>query len=94
MAIVTQTMSNDVAGKMTGTAPDIQESASALRREIHQHYGRAGLPIPPPFAGIITLTQNLASIVTPLYVDIHATFMNPQRAAIHNPGTTISERDE
>ena len=94
MAIVTQTMSNDVAGKMTSTAPDIQESASALRREIHQHYGRAGLPIPPPFAGIITLTQNLASIVTPLYVDIHATFMNPQRAAIHNPGTTISERDE
>ena len=86
MAIVTQNMADDVAGKMTSTAPDIQEPASALRREILQHYGRSGLPIPPPFVGIITLTQNLGSIVTPLYVDIHATFRNPQRAEIY-PGT-------
>jgi multidrug resistance protein MdtO len=57
MAIVTQNMSDDVAGKMTSTAPDIQESASALRREIHQHYGRSGMPIPPSFADIITLTK-------------------------------------
>ena len=32
--------------------------------------------IPPPLTGLITLAQNLASIVAPLYVDIRATFTN------------------
>jgi multidrug resistance protein MdtO len=70
IAIITQTISDDVAGKVTSTAPDVQESAAALRQEIHVHYVRSGLSIPPPLTGLITLAQNLASIGAPLYVDI------------------------
>jgi multidrug resistance protein MdtO len=85
MATIVQTMSEDVSGKVTGTAPDIQESAAALRQEIHNHYAESGSPIPPPLADIISLTQNLASIVAPLYLDIHTTFTNPQNAEMHHP---------
>jgi multidrug resistance protein MdtO len=76
MAIIAQTLSDDVAGKVTSAAPDVQESAAALRQEIHLHYVRSGLLIPPPLTGLVTLAQNLASIVAPLYVDIHTTFTN------------------
>ena len=91
MAIIAQTMSDDVAGKATSTVPDIQESAAALRQEIHEHYERSGLPIPPPLSDVITLTRNLASIVAPLYVDIHTTFTNPQHAVMHHPQTRLGE---
>lgn len=85
MAIIVQTMSDDVAGKVTNTVPDIQESAVALRQEIHNHYLRSGAPIPSPLADIITLTQNLASIVVPVYADIHSTFTNSESAVMHHP---------
>ena len=91
MAIIAQTIADDVAGKVSSTAPDIRESAAALRQEIHKHYVGSGWPIPPPLADIITLTQNLASIVAPLYVDIHTTFSNPQHAVMHHPQTRLSE---
>ena len=80
MAIIVKTMSDDVSGKVTSAAPDIQESALALRQEIQNHYVQAGSPIPPPLADLITLSQNLASIVAPLYVDIHTTFTDPQHS--------------
>jgi len=91
MAIIAQTISDDVAGTVPTTAPDVQESAAALRQAIRQHYAQSGLPIPPALGGIIALTQNLASIVAPLYVDIHTTFTNPQHAVMHHPQTRLSE---
>jgi multidrug resistance protein MdtO len=91
IAIVVNAMSDDVAGNVASAVPDVQESAAALRLEIHEHYARSGLPIPPPLAGIINLTQNLASIVGPLYADIHTTFANPQHAAMHHRSTRLSE---
>jgi multidrug resistance protein MdtO len=91
MAIIVQTVADDVAGKVSSPSPDIQEPAAALRQEIHEHYVRSGLPIPPSLADIITLTQNLARIVAPLYVDIHTTFTNPRHAVMHHPQTRLSE---
>jgi multidrug resistance protein MdtO len=73
MALVVRAMSDDVSGTVIRTAPDILESAAALRQEIHNHYARSNARIPPPLADIITLTQNLASIAASLYVDIRAT---------------------
>jgi multidrug resistance protein MdtO len=87
MATIVRTMSDEVSGKVSGTTPDIQESAAALRQEIHNHYTQSGLPIPPPLADMITLTQNLASIVAPLHRDIHTTFTIPEHAAMHYPQT-------
>ena len=68
-----------------------QESAARLRQEIQRHYATVGLPIPPPLVDMITLTQNLASILAPLYLDIHATFTNPQLAVIHHPQIELGQ---
>jgi hypothetical protein len=84
MAMIVQAMSDEVAGKASSIAPDIQESAATLRQEIQKHYS-SGSPLPPQQADIITLTQNLAAILAPLYLDIHATFTDPQQMEIHHP---------
>jgi len=92
MAIIVRAMSDDVAGKATRTAaPDIQASAAALQQEVREHYVRSGLAIPLPLTDMITLTQNLASIAVPLYVEIHTTFTNPQDAVMHHPHTRLRE---
>src|SRR5271165_6546199 len=91
MALVARAMADEVTGKGSGTAPDIAESATRLRQEIQRHYATVGLPIPPPLVDMITLTQNLASILAPLYLDIHATFTNPQRAVIHHPQIELGQ---
>jgi multidrug resistance protein MdtO len=77
MAITAQVMSDEVSGKPCRMPPDVQKSASTLRREIETHYAASALPIPPALADMITLTQNLASIVVPLSGDIHSTFATP-----------------
>jgi multidrug resistance protein MdtO len=72
MAITARIMSEEVSGKPGRIPPDVQKSASTVRREIERHYAASGLPIPPTLADMITLTQNLASIVVPLSADIHS----------------------
>ncbi|MGO9520444.1 MAG: hypothetical protein ACLPND_25685 [Candidatus Korobacteraceae bacterium] len=84
MALVARAMADEVSGKVSRVAPDVQESAARLRQEIQRHYATVALPIPPPLVDMITLTQNLASILAPLYLDIHATFTDPQLAVIHH----------
>ena len=65
--------------------PDVQQSGNRLVDEINKHYAASGQPVPPPLTDMIALTQNLASIITPLYKDIHATFMDPDLAIMHHP---------
>jgi multidrug resistance protein MdtO len=88
---VIRAMSAEVCGGIPVTAPDIQASAMTLKEEIQAHYSASGSPIPPPLIDMITLTQNLASIVAPLSVDIHSTFTTPQLAAMHQPGVKLNE---
>jgi hypothetical protein len=52
---------------------------------IQAQYAESGAPVPPPLIDMITLTQNLASIVAPLSADVRATFTNPQVAIPPNP---------
>jgi len=40
------------------------------------------------------LAHYLASIVAPLYDDIHATFTHPELAAMHHPQTKLEEARE
>ncbi len=91
MATITRTMSDEVAGKIAETVPDIQQSAESLRQKIQEQCARSGQPIPPPLVDMITLTQNLASIVTPLYEDIHSTFTNPEYSAVRYPQQRLGE---
>jgi multidrug resistance protein MdtO len=88
MATTARAMSDEVAGKVAQAAPDVQESAARLRQEIEKHYTASGLPVPPTLVDMVTISQNLASIIGPLYADIHSTFANPQRAAMHYPVLT------
>jgi len=82
MTATIRVMSDEVAGKHPTAAPDIQQSAARLREEIERSYGQS---IPPTLADMITLTQNLAQVVAPLYDDIHATFSTPELAVVHHP---------
>jgi multidrug resistance protein MdtO len=81
MATMARAMSDEVACKAASIPPDVQQSAARLRQEIQQYYSATDKPIPPTLVDMITLTQNLASIVAPLYADINSTFANPQPAA-------------
>jgi hypothetical protein len=56
-----------------------------LQQEINNYYQTSGVPIPPPLVDMVTLTQNRASIIAPLYMDIHSTFTNPDLAVVHHP---------
>ena len=93
MALVARAMADEVSGTGSTVPPDIEESAARLRERIQSHYATVGLPIPPPLADMITLTQNLASILAPLYLDIHATFTNPKLAVIHHPQIELGQLD-
>ncbi len=85
MAAVARAMADNVAGKPSSAAPDVRKSALRYQDEIKKYYEASGAPIPPPLLDMLTLTQNLASIITPLYEDVVRTFANPETAALHYP---------
>jgi multidrug resistance protein MdtO len=91
MAITACAMSDEVSGKAAPPAPDVQESAARLRQEVEKHYTASDLPVPPTLADMITIAQNLASILAPLYLDIHATFTDPQRMVSRHPQTELGK---
>ncbi len=91
MATVARAMADEVAGKGAAAAPDVQASAQRLREAIQQHYQASGTPISPPLVDMITLSQNLASIIVPLYDDISRTYADPQGAAAYRPQLRLGE---
>jgi len=91
MAVIAKAMADDVAGKTSSATPDIQQSAQRLQEAIQQYYRVSGSPIPLPLVDMMTLTQNLASIIAPLYTDIHTTFANPMLAVMHHPQLSSQE---
>ncbi len=91
MATAARGMSDEVSGKIANPAPNVQEAAIRLREEIEKHYAALSEPVPPSLVDMITLSQNLVSIMGPLYQDIHATFTTPQQAVIHHPQLELGE---
>jgi multidrug resistance protein MdtO len=83
MATGARAMADEVAGKPSSAAPDMQQSALRLQDEIKKYYQVSGIPIPPPLVDMMTLTQDRASIITPLYMDISTTFAKPDLALVH-----------
>jgi multidrug resistance protein MdtO len=78
VACVMRVMADDVSGNNSESAPDIQMSAVDLQKEIRKYYEERELQIPAQATDMISLTGNLASILSPLYQDIHATFSSPR----------------
>ena len=91
LAAIIQAMSAEVCGSVSVATPDIQAAATNLKDAIQAQYSTPGTSIPPPLVDMITLTQNLASIVAPLAEDVHSTFSNPQLNTIHHPQLGLNE---
>ena len=56
-------MANEVSGKFSGEAPNIQISAVYLQQGIRKYYEDRTLSISPQAADVISLTENFASIL-------------------------------
>jgi multidrug resistance protein MdtO len=74
IAQVMRSLSNEVSGKPAQPVPDVRASAARLRRETDSYYGKRGVPVPPQASDVSGLARSLASILAPLYDDIHETF--------------------
>ena len=73
-------MADEVSGKVHESPPDVRSSAAKLQHAIRKRYEEQGLPIPPQASDTLRLSESIASIISPLYEDIHSTFVNSQRA--------------
>jgi multidrug resistance protein MdtO len=80
IARMMRAMADEVSGKVHEAAPDVHASAAKLQHEIRKRYEEQGLPIPPQAYDNISLSERLASILSPLYEDIHSTFASSQQA--------------
>jgi multidrug resistance protein MdtO len=78
IAQVMRAMASEVSGKPIDAVPDIRLSAAKLQREIRKYYDERGQQISPQASDVISLAENLAFILAPLYEDIHSTFVRPQ----------------
>jgi multidrug resistance protein MdtO len=81
IARVMRGMASEVSGKPVAGAPDIRASVTRLQETINKYYQDVGVPVPAPVSDVLGLAERLATIVGPLYEDIHDTF------AAHNYGT-------
>jgi len=81
VAQVMRAMASEVSEKPVQTAPDIRLSADNFRREVRKYYQDLGLPVSPQASDLSGLTESLASVLAPLYEDIHSTVAAPSRIA-------------
>jgi multidrug resistance protein MdtO len=81
VACVMRAMADEVSGKPTAAVPDIRRAAARLQEEISGYYRERGLPVPPQASDVIGLAGNLASILAPLYEDIHSTTASASKTA-------------
>jgi multidrug resistance protein MdtO len=78
VAQVMHAMASAVSGKPVDAAPDIRLSAATLQQEIQKYYQERGLQVAPQASDVISLAENLASILGPLYEDVHSTVRSAQ----------------
>jgi multidrug resistance protein MdtO len=85
VAQVMRAMASEVSGKPVDAAPDIRLSAARLQQEIRKFYQDLGMPVSPQASDVAGLTESLASVLSPLYEDIHSTFADASRRAQAQP---------
>ncbi|MGC1360500.1 MAG: FUSC family protein [Silvibacterium sp.] len=85
IARVMRAMANEVTGRPVAGVPDIRTSATRLQEEIPRYYRDLGIPVAPQASDVIGLTESLASILAPLYEDIHSTFAGASKTAGAQP---------
>ncbi len=80
IAQVMRAMASEVSGKLVSAVPDIRASAEKLHERIRQYYQDIASPIAPQATDIAGLAESLASVLSPLYEDIHLTFAAARNA--------------
>jgi multidrug resistance protein MdtO len=74
VAQVMRAMANVVSQKPANAVPDIRVSAEKVQQKIRKYYQADGIPISSQASDVADLIESLASVLSPLYEDIHATF--------------------
>src|SRR3984885_6837922 len=74
VAYVMRAMAREVNEKPVDMVSDIRQSAATVQQEIRKYYHDLGVPVPPQASDVVGLVEGLASILSPLYEDIHSTF--------------------
>ena len=74
VAQVMRAMASEVSEKPVDTVPDIRLSAERVQQEIRRYYQDLGTTVSPQASDVAGLTESLASVLSPLYEDIHSTF--------------------
>jgi multidrug resistance protein MdtO len=74
VAQVMRAIACEVSDKPAPAAPDIRFSAESVQQEIRKYYQDLGTPVSPQASDLADLIGSLASVLSPLYEDIHSTF--------------------
>ena len=74
VAQVMRAIAFEVSNKPAPSVPDIRLSAESVQEEIRKYYEDLGMPISPQASDLAGLIESLASVLSPLYEDIHSTF--------------------
>jgi multidrug resistance protein MdtO len=56
-----------------------------LQREVRKYYQDLGLLVSPEASDVADLAESIASVLSPLYEDIHSTFADASRTAQAQP---------
>ncbi len=79
VARVMRALANEVTGKASQPVPNLSDVAQRLDQAAEAWYRQHGVPVPAEASDIIGLADSLASILAPLYDDIHGTFTSEAR---------------
>ncbi len=90
VAQVMRAMASEVNEKPVEVAPDIRLSAENFQRDIQKYYEDLGMAITAQASDLAGIAQSLASILAPLYEDIHTTFTDASKTADVQAGSRRS----
>jgi multidrug resistance protein MdtO len=88
-ATVLHALANEVLEKPVVNVPNIQTSTRHLRQTITDYYQGLGTAVPPESLDVMELTENLSSMIAPLYADMRATFSRLREGPQGQPGQIV-----
>ena len=82
IARVMRALADEVSGKPAQPVPELRHAAQQFHQAVTGYYGGLGVAVPAEASDVVGLAESLASILAPLYEDIHGTFAGRQLASI------------
>jgi multidrug resistance protein MdtO len=78
IALMMRELAREVSRQPSGVVvPDIRQAAARMRQETTSYFGQLGVPVAAAAADLTDLAESLATILDPLYRDIHTVFASP-----------------